>query len=111
MLKHPQYGAAILEQLPDLAYCCIPILSHHEMWDGKGYPHGLKGDTIPLESRIIAVAEAFDDMVSPRPYRSLVTINDALSELRNKAGVQFDPAVVESFLKTLPGRTGHGPGR
>jgi diguanylate cyclase (GGDEF)-like protein len=106
MMSHPQYGAAILEQLPDFAYCCIPVLSHHEMWNGKGYPHGIKGENIPLESRIIAVAEAFDDMVSPRPYRSLVLPDDAMRELREKAGTQFDPAVVEAFLKTLPGPKG-----
>lgn len=105
MMKHPQYGAAILEQLPDLAYCCLPVLSHHEMWDGSGYPQGIKGDSIPLESRIIAVAEAFDDMVSARPYRSLVLVNDALNELRSKSGIQFDPHVVEAFLKTLPGKS------
>ncbi len=104
MMKHPQLGAAILEQLPDLAYCCLPVLSHHEMWDGKGYPQGIKGDRIPLESRIIAVAEAFDDMVSARPYRGLVLLNDALDELGDKAGTQFDPHVVEAFLKTSPGK-------
>jgi HD-GYP domain-containing protein (c-di-GMP phosphodiesterase class II) len=108
MMKHPQYGSAIIEQLPDLAYCCLPILSHHEMWDGKGYPYGIKRDKIPLESRIIAVAEAFDDMVSPRPYRSLVLPGDALKELRNKAGTQFDPAIVEAFIKTLPARSPAG---
>jgi diguanylate cyclase (GGDEF)-like protein len=101
MMDHPQYGAAILEQLPDFAYCCIPVLSHHEMWDGKGYPHGVKGEDIPLESRIIAVVEAFDDMVTSRPYRSLVLLDDAVRELREKAGTQFDPAVVEAFLKSL----------
>jgi len=71
------------------------------MWDGKGYPHGIKGEDIPLESRIIAVAEAFDDMVTPRPYRSLVLLDDAVREPREKAGTQFDPAVVEAFLKAL----------
>lgn len=105
MMKHPQYGAMILEQLPELAYCCLPVLSHHEMWDGGGYPHGIKGESIPLESRIIAVAEAFDDMVSARPYRSLVLLPDALEELRNRAGAQFDPHVVEAFLKTLPDKS------
>lgn len=105
MMFHPQYGAAILEQLPDFAYCCLPVLSHHEMWDGNGYPHGIKGVKIPLESRIISVAEAFDDMITPRPYRNLLSLDDAITELRNKAGTQFDPAVVDAFLKLLPGPT------
>jgi len=103
MVNHPQYGSAILEQLPDFTYCYSPVLSHHEMWDGRGYPHGIKGDKIPVESRIIAVAEAFDDMISPRPYRSLVLLDDAVRELREKAGTQFDLAIVEAFIKTLPG--------
>jgi len=101
LLKHPQYGAMILEQIPDYNYCCPIIISHHEMWNGKGYPRGIRGDAIPLESRIIAVAEAFDDMVTPRPYRSRVLVKDAVNELKDKAGSQFDPSIVKAFLKTL----------
>ncbi len=101
LLKHPQYGSLILEQIPDYTYCCPILISHHEMWNGKGYPRGIKGDTIPLESRIIAVAEAFDDMITPRPYRSRVLIKDAINELKDKAGSQFDPSIVKAFLKAI----------
>jgi diguanylate cyclase (GGDEF)-like protein len=102
MMKHPQYCADILKEFSDFEFCCIPILAHHERPDGKGYPHGLKSEKIPMESRIIAVAEAYDDMVTPRPYRQKVSSAEALEELKNKAGSQFDTAVVKAFIRALP---------
>jgi len=99
MLKHPQFGANILEQFPEFAYCVRPVLSHHERWDGKGYPNRLKGEKIPAEARIIAVAEALDDMVTPRPYKQRMLMQSAIEELKHNSGTQFDPAMVQSLIK------------
>jgi HD-GYP domain-containing protein (c-di-GMP phosphodiesterase class II) len=74
------------------------IRCHHECVDVTGYPHGLRGDAIPLESRIIFVADAFEAMTSDRPYSDGVSVDDALAELRACAGSQFDPAVVEAMV-------------
>ncbi|RKY14830.1 MAG: hypothetical protein DRP82_03135 [Planctomycetota bacterium] len=75
------------------------ILSHHERWDGKGYPEGLKGTEIPLISRIIAIADAFDAMTSERPYRPKMPIEAAIEELKKGAASQFDPHLVEAFIE------------
>jgi diguanylate cyclase (GGDEF)-like protein len=101
MMKHPQLGANLLQQLPEFAYCCAAITAHHERPDGKGYPKGLKGDLIPLESAIIAVSEAYDDMTTPRPYRQQVLPAEALEELKKQAGAQFNANVVGAFVKAL----------
>jgi diguanylate cyclase (GGDEF)-like protein len=100
MLKHPQFGADILDQFPEFKYCVRPVLSHHERWDGKGYPNGLKGNQIPPEARIIAVAEALDDMVTSRPYKQRKLMSEAMEELKRHAGTQFDPAMVQALIKT-----------
>ena len=99
MLRHPQLCADLLGQFPEFSYCVHPILSHHERWDGKGYPNGLKGDHIPPEARIIAVAEALDDMVTARPYKQRMQMPEAIEELKRNAGTQFDPAMVQSLIK------------
>ncbi|GEM_PF-641341 len=101
IFKHPQFGADILAQFPEFADCSLTILAHHERWDGKGYPQRLKGEAIPLESQIIAVAEAYDDMVTQRPYKKLKSPAEAIEELKRNAGTQFDPTVVKVFIKTL----------
>lgn len=101
MRKHPEFGANIVQQFPDFAFAAKAILSHHERMDGKGYPAGLAGEQIPLESRIISVAEAFDDMVTPRPYREQLTMKEALQELERNSGKQFDFAVVNALRKAL----------
>ena len=78
----------------------MAIKYHHERFDGTGYPAGLKGENIPLDARIMAVADSFDAMISDRPYRkSALPVNEALEELKRNAGTQFDPKIVEVFLE------------
>lgn len=73
-------------------------LTHHERWEGGGYPTGLAGDQIPISGRIVAVADAFDAMTHPRPYKDRVSIGEAIEELRRCEGAQFDPAIVQAFM-------------
>jgi HD-GYP domain-containing protein (c-di-GMP phosphodiesterase class II) len=101
MRLHPEKGVAILAPIDQLRTVLPGILYHHERYDGMGYPKGLKGEAIPLEARIIAVADAFDAMVSDRPYKKGYTHDQALSELRKKAGSQFDPVIVEHFCRNI----------
>jgi HD-GYP domain-containing protein (c-di-GMP phosphodiesterase class II) len=77
------------------------IRHHHENWDGSGYPDGLAGETIPLLSRMIAVADAYDAMTTNRPYRLSMSHSSAISELRRTGGAQFDPLVVDAFIRTF----------
>lgn len=77
-------------------------LTHHERWDGKGYPNGLKGQEIPLSGRIAAVCDVFDALTSPRPYKRAWSVEEAAHEIRNGAGTHFDPVVVDAFLSVLP---------
>jgi HD-GYP domain-containing protein (c-di-GMP phosphodiesterase class II) len=95
---HPELGARMIEGIRSLrsAYACV--LHHHERWDGGGYPYGLAGGAIPLEARILAVADAYDAMTSYRPYRDRCSRGEALAEVERCAGSQFDPAVAEAFL-------------
>ncbi len=99
--KHPTKGTEILsgiKQLKDL----LPFISHHhERIDGRGYPDGLKGDDIPLQAKILCVADSFDSMTADRPYRPSPGTEYAISELKRCSGTQFDPLVVDSFLKIL----------
>jgi diguanylate cyclase (GGDEF)-like protein len=98
---HPKLGVEILRHIIDLVNCLPAILHHHEHYDGKGYPSGLKGDSIPLEGRILAIADAYDAMTSPRPYREQLSAQQALGELRRCAGTQFDPELVELFCTLI----------
>jgi len=87
-------------------------LSHHERWDGKGYPRGLRGEDIPLAARIVAVADVFDALISERPYKAAWTNDAAIAEIERESGSQFDPKVVEAFLElpiTRDGRAGREP--
>jgi putative nucleotidyltransferase with HDIG domain len=98
MKSHTTKGARILEQIPDL-HPVIPIArSHHERWDGKGYPDALSGENIPLLPRIVAVADAFDAMTSDRPYRKGMPASVAFAELEKQSGKQFDPRCAAAFL-------------
>jgi diguanylate cyclase (GGDEF)-like protein len=95
--EHPRIGQVILEQASNLREAIPVVLHHHERFNGGGYPHGLKGNEIPLGARIVAVADAYHAMVHERPYKGAQTHEDALAELRGHAGTQFDPDVVEVF--------------
>ena len=104
--SHPEKGVAILSPIAQLNDVLPAILHHHERYDGTGYPKGLKGDEIPLSARIVAVADAFDAMVSERPYKKGYTLEEAIVELGKGAGSQFDPKVVECFSRYLERSTG-----
>jgi len=97
--EHPWLGERIVAPVPALGGTARHVIaSHHERWDGLGYPRGLRGIEIPLAARIFAVADAFDAMTHDQPYRGAMTSEAALNEIRTGAGQEFDPDVVEAFL-------------
>jgi len=95
---HPRLGANIVGNMPHLVPCVNSILHHHERWDGSGYPEGLKDEEIPIEARILAIADSFEAMTSARPYRPALPLEEVIKELRQGAGLQFDPKLVEVFI-------------
>ncbi len=99
--KHPEVGYRIAESSPDLLPIAEAILAHHERWDGTGYPQGLRGEAISILARILAVVDAFDVMTNGRPYKEPMSTAQALEELKRCAGSQFDPEVVEVFVKMV----------
>lgn len=102
MMRHPEIGAEILAPIPFVSEPVLEIVSHdHERWDGDGYPAGLAGIEIPLGARIVLVVDSFHAMTSDRPYRKAMSEEDAVRELRDHSGTQFDPEVVAAFLATL----------
>jgi diguanylate cyclase (GGDEF)-like protein/putative nucleotidyltransferase with HDIG domain len=101
MKQHTLLGELIIQEVPNLKEIRAAVVSHHERWDGSGYPHGLAGDAIPLMGRMMSVADAYSAMTSDRPYRSSLTTEVAIAELRAGAGNQFDPALVELFVEAL----------
>jgi diguanylate cyclase (GGDEF)-like protein/PAS domain S-box-containing protein len=101
MRQHPVTALHILGQIRSVADATPAILHHHEHFDGSGYPDGLAGDRIPIASRILLVSDAFDAMTTDRPYRKAMPVEAALEELKSNAGTQFDPEVVEAFLRIL----------
>jgi diguanylate cyclase (GGDEF)-like protein/PAS domain S-box-containing protein len=104
MQKHSEAGWRILSSAKEFSDLASHILYHHERWDGKGYPEGRAGEDIPIEARIIAVADAYDAMTSKRPYREPMALKDVIAELQKCADTQFDRHIVEVFLtKVLPG--------
>jgi len=102
MRRHCEIGHRIVASSPDLVDVAVGVLHHHERWDGKGYPRGLKGEEIPIASRIVALADAFDAMTSDRPYRAALSLEEAKAEIARQAGLQFDPYLTQEFLAMLP---------
>ena len=99
MQRHPEIGKRLIEGIPFLRGAIPIVYSHHEKWDGTGYPRGLKEEEIPLGARIFCVVDAFDAMTFDRPYSKAVPFDAAYDEIKRCAGTHFDPAVVETFLR------------
>ena len=104
MRQHAQIGAEIIGDHPSglLQMARVIALTHHEKWDGSGYPNGLKGEEIPLAGRIVAIADVFDALTSVRPYKPAWPVEEAVDFLRRESGRHFDPQLVELFLGQLP---------
>jgi HD-GYP domain-containing protein (c-di-GMP phosphodiesterase class II) len=98
MKRHPGVGERLARPIPNLAAIAEAILTHHERWDGTGYPIGLRGAGIPLFSRILSITDAYDAMTSGRPYKKAVSHQEAMEELERCAGTQFDPALIALFV-------------
>ncbi|MBM7555712.1 sensor domain-containing diguanylate cyclase/phosphohydrolase [Halanaerobacter jeridensis] len=99
--QHPKTGYRIASSTEEFSHVAEKILYHHERWDGSGYPHGLKGEGIPLLSRIITIVDAYDVMTNGRPYKDAMTKKEALAELERCSGTQFDPQLVNHFIKVM----------
>jgi HD-GYP domain-containing protein (c-di-GMP phosphodiesterase class II) len=99
--KHPEAGYRISQATSELMPISEYILSHHERWDGKGYPQGLKGDQIPLIARIITVVDSYDAMTENRPYRKAMSEQDAIAEILKNSGTQFDPEIARIFIEKI----------
>jgi HD-GYP domain-containing protein (c-di-GMP phosphodiesterase class II) len=99
MQKHPEYGWAIVRLFPEFERASLFVLHHHERVDGKGYPARLSGAEIPIGARIVCVIDAFDAMTSNRSYRQGLAFEEAIRRLEESSGAQFDPAVVECFVR------------
>jgi len=99
MKRHPGIGGKVMDSSSFLRPGLPAVLHHQEHWDGTGYPSGLRGDEISLQGRIVAVVDCYDAIVTARPYRGAASEDDALAEIRACAGTQFDPAVVDAFLR------------
>ena len=102
MKTHVVQGAHIVEMIPELSPVLAIVRSHHERWDGNGYPDGLAGENIPLLARVVATVDVFDAMTSDRPYRRAMSVDKAFDELRAGAGTQFDPKCVDAFCQVRP---------
>ncbi|TYC84149.1 HD-GYP domain-containing protein [Acetobacterium wieringae] len=99
--KHPETGYHIINSAPEMVGIATAILCHHERWDGKGYPKGLAGEEIPILSRIMAVGASYDTILSERTYKKAKSKSEALKELQNYAGTQFDPQIVSLFVNRV----------
>jgi putative two-component system response regulator len=101
--KHTLWGHELLAENEEFATACAVARSHHERWDGTGYPDGLKAEAIPLAARITAVADVYDALVSVRPYKHAWPRTEAIEEIRRLRGSHLDPAVVDAFLELYDG--------
>jgi diguanylate cyclase (GGDEF)-like protein/putative nucleotidyltransferase with HDIG domain len=99
--QHVEMSITIIKHLPSLNHVIPAVIGHHERWDGKGYPRGLKGENIPLAARCLAITDAFDAMTSNRPYRSCLSVSAALNEIEKNIGTQFDPLIANIFIKLI----------
>jgi response regulator RpfG family c-di-GMP phosphodiesterase len=99
MRTHPEIGRRLIEKIPFLRGAVPIVYSHHEKWDGSGYPRGLAAEEIPVGARIFSVVDAFDAMTFDRPYSKAIAFDAAKAELKRCAGAHFDPSVVEAFLR------------
>lgn len=102
MKKHSEIGYIIVKSAPVFEHIADAVLHHHERWDGTGYPNALRGTEIPLESRILAVADAYDAMTNSRIYHEAISMEAALIEIRRCAGTQFDPDIASLFIELAP---------
>jgi putative two-component system response regulator len=108
---HPELGARIVSRT-HFARDVVPIIhAHHEHWDGNGYPNRLRGEQIPIGARIIAIVEAFAAMTSDRPYGHTLSTEEAVSKLRTRRGTQYDPQVLDTFLRLIESGRLVAPGR
>lgn len=98
---HPEKTVEFLRMFPFLQQTLPLVRGHHECWNGKGYPDGLSGENIPLGARILSIADAYDAMTSERPYRPRFSHQEAIKQLKEGAGIQWDPRVVEVFIQVL----------
>jgi HD-GYP domain-containing protein (c-di-GMP phosphodiesterase class II) len=99
MQKHAEYGWSVLRVIPGFERASLFVLHHHEAYDGNGYPAQLRGDETPIGARIVAIIDAFDAMISSRPYRRGMPINEAIGRLASGAGTKFDPVLTPAFLR------------
>ncbi len=101
MQSHVENSIAIIRHLPSLDYVIPAAVAHHERWDGRGYPRGLKGEDVPIGARCLAIADAFDAMTAERPYKKPLSIEFAVNEIINQAGLQFDPQLAEVYVNLV----------
>jgi HD-GYP domain-containing protein (c-di-GMP phosphodiesterase class II) len=101
MRKHSEIGFRILSSVNEFSEIGSIILSHHERWNGTGYPRQIKGEEIPLLSRILSIADSFDAMTTERTYKDVLSFDEAIFEMQSCSGTQFDPIIVQKFIELI----------